>query len=62
MLVASNSDRMEFHHASEYLGCNIGTARMITKIFREYFFVAVRGRQTRFDRYVRDGKLLIEAS
>ena len=24
--------------------------------------MAVRGRQTRFDRYVRDGKLLIEAS
>jgi hypothetical protein len=52
MLVANHSGRVEFHHASEYLGSNIGAARMITEIFSEKFFPPVWSCKTRVNRHV----------
>jgi hypothetical protein len=35
MLVANDSDKAQLRHASDHLCSNIGTARMVTKIFNE---------------------------
>ena len=56
MLVASDSDKAEFRHASEHLGSNIGTAWMVTEILSEQFFAPVRNREARLDRYLRNGE------
>jgi hypothetical protein len=41
VLVANDSDIAEFHHTSEHLGSNIGTAGVVAKIFSEQFFAPV---------------------
>ena len=41
VLVANGCDKAELHRASERVGSNIGTSRVIAKIFSEQFFAAV---------------------
>jgi hypothetical protein len=50
VLVANGSDKAEFRHASEHLGCNIRTAWVVAEIFGEQFFAPVERRQARLDR------------
>ena len=57
MLIANDSDSSEFHHASEHLGSNIGTAGVVTEIFSEQFFAPVRSREARLDRHLRNGSI-----
>lgn len=57
MLVANSSDRVELRHASQHLGSNIRTARVITEKFCKQFFVSVGSREARLDRYLWNGKL-----
>jgi hypothetical protein len=40
-------------HASERMGSNIGTVRVVAEIFRELFFTAVRSHHARLNRYLR---------
>ncbi len=56
MLVANGSDKAELRHASEHLGCNIRTARVVAEVFGEQFFAPVRSREARLDRYLRNGE------
>jgi hypothetical protein len=49
VLFANNSDKAYVHDASERLGCDIRTARVVTHEFREYFFVSVRSREARLN-------------
>jgi hypothetical protein len=54
VLIANGSDKVEFRHASEHLACNIRTARVVAEVFGEQFFVPVRSREARLDRYLRN--------
>jgi hypothetical protein len=54
VLYANGSDKVEFSHASQHLGCNIRTARVVAEVFGEQFFVPVRSREARLDRYLRN--------
>ena len=56
MLVANDSDKAEFRHASEHLGCNIRTARVVADVFGEQFFAPVWSLEARLDRYLRNGE------
>jgi hypothetical protein len=56
VLVANDSDKAELRHASEHLGSNIRTARVVAKIFSKQFFAPVRSRVPRLDRYLRNGE------
>ena len=53
MLIANDSGKVDFRHASEHLACNIRTARVVAEVFGEQFFVPVRSRDARLDRYLR---------
>lgn len=54
MLFASCSAKADVLHTSEHMGSNIGTARVVAEVFRELFFAAVRSRDARLDRYLRN--------
>jgi hypothetical protein len=54
VLIANDSDKVEFGHASEHLACNIRTARVVAEVLGEQFFAPVRSRQARLDRYLRN--------
>ncbi len=54
MLIANDSDKVEFRHASEHLACDIRTARVVAEVFGEQFVVPVRSREARLDRYLRN--------
>ena len=51
--VTNYSHSPEFHHHSEHMGSNIGTAGVIAEIFGKPFFVAVRTCDSRPDRHLR---------
>ncbi len=53
MLLANYSTSPKLSHASQYFGSNIRAARPIAKIFSELLFMAIRGRKTCLDNYVR---------
>jgi hypothetical protein len=55
VLVANHGDKGQFPHASKRLCSNIGTARMVTEVFSEQFFVSVGSRKARLDRYLWNG-------
>ena len=57
VLAANNSDKAEFRHASEHLGCNIRTARVVAEIFGEQFFAPVWSLEARLDRCLRNGEI-----
>ncbi len=56
MLVARGDGKAELRHASEYLGSNIGTVRVVAQIFREQLFAPVRSREACLNRYLRNGE------
>ena len=56
VLVANGSNKAEFRHASEHLGRNTRTARVIAEIVGEHFFPEVWSLEARFDRYLRNGE------
>lgn len=58
MLVANDSDLAQFHHASEHVCSNIGTAGVIAEVLGEQFVVPVWSRKARFDDHVRNGESL----
>ena len=58
MLVADGGCGADFHGASEDMGCNVGTIRLVAQIFGELFFVSVWSFEARFDRYPRNGEFL----
>jgi len=58
VLFANCSTNAELLHASEHMGSNIGTARVVAEIFPKLFFAAVRSRDTRLNRYLRNRALL----
>jgi hypothetical protein len=57
VLIANDSDKVEFSHASEHLACNIRTARVVAEVLGEQFVVPVRSREARLDRYLRYGEI-----
>jgi hypothetical protein len=42
VLVANDSGKAEFRHASQHMGSNIGTTGVVAEVFREQFFAPVR--------------------
>jgi hypothetical protein len=54
VLIANGYDKAELPRASERMGSNIGTPRLVAEIFSEQFFAAVRIGQARLDRYLRN--------
>jgi hypothetical protein len=56
VLVANGCDKAELLRASERVSSNIGTPRVIAKIFSEQFFAAVWSLEARLDRYLRNGE------
>ena len=54
MLFANCSPKADFLYASEHMGSNIGTARVVAEVFRQLFFAAVRSRDAHLDRYLRN--------
>jgi hypothetical protein len=54
VLVAGGRHDADLSDATECVGSNIGTARMVAEIFSEQFFDPVRSREARFDRYLRN--------
>jgi hypothetical protein len=56
MLIANRSDGTDLPYAPKRLSRNIGTAGMVTQVFREEFFAPVRIREARLDRYLRNGE------
>jgi hypothetical protein len=55
VLVAYGYGKAELPRASERVGSNIGTTRVIAKIFCEQFFAPVWSLEARLDRYLRNG-------
>jgi len=58
VVLTNCSLKAEFRQASEPTGSNIGTARVVAKVFRKLFFASVRSREARFNRYLRNRDLL----
>jgi hypothetical protein len=56
VLGANRCHNAHFPHTPERLGSNIGTAGLVAQIFCKQFFVSVRSREARFDRYLRNGE------
>jgi hypothetical protein len=56
VLVANGCDNAELSRASERVGSNIRTSRVVAKIFSEQFFAAVWSLEARLDRYLRNGE------
>jgi hypothetical protein len=54
VLIANGYDKAELHRASERMGSNIGTPRLIAEIFSEQFFPAVWSLEARLDCYLRN--------
>ena len=54
MLIANDNDLAQFHHASNHVSSNIGTAGVIADVFGKQFVVAIWSREARFDRHVRN--------
>jgi hypothetical protein len=57
VLIANDSDKVEFGHASEHLACNIRTARVVAEVLGEQFFAPVRSLEARLDRYLRNREI-----
>lgn len=57
VLVADGCDNANFPHAPKHMGSNIGTAGLVTEIFGKQFFTAVRSREARLDRYLRNWRI-----
>ena len=55
VLITNYGHSAEFHHDSEHMGSNIGTAGVIAEVFRKPFLVAVRTRESRPYRDLRPG-------
>jgi hypothetical protein len=56
VLVADSRHNADLSDASERVGSNVGTARLVAQIFSKQFFVSVRSRQARLNRYLRNGE------
>jgi hypothetical protein len=54
VLFANCSAKADLLHASEHMGGNIGTARVVAEVFRKLFFAAVRSSDARPNRYLRN--------
>ena len=54
MIVANDNAKANFNEASERLGSDISTTRVVAEIFSKYFFAPVRGCEARRDRYLRN--------
>ena len=55
MLVTNHGHEAKLHNATEHASSNIGTARVVAKVFGQNFFAAVWSRNARLDRYLRNG-------
>ena len=55
VLVTNGYGKAEFPRASERVGGNIRTSRVIAQIFSEQFFATVWRLEARLDRYLRNG-------
>lgn len=60
MLVTNHGHEAKLHNATEHASSNIGTARVVAKVFGQNFFAAVWSRNARLDRYLRNGESLTE--
>ena len=56
VLVTNGRGKAEFPRASERVGGNIRTSRVIAQIFSEQFFATVWRLEARLDRYLRNGR------
>jgi hypothetical protein len=56
VFVADSCGGTDLHHAAEHMGSNVGTARLIAKVFGEEFVVPVRCLEARLDGYLRNRK------
>lgn len=54
MLVTNGCYQAELHRASEHMGSNVGTSRVIAEIFGEQLFAPVWSLEARLDRYLRN--------
>lgn len=54
MLFAHCGANADSLHASERMGSDIGTVRVVAEIFRELFFTAIRSHHARLNRYLRN--------
>jgi hypothetical protein len=54
VLVTNGRDNADFSNASEHMGSNIGTARVVAQILREELFVPVWHCDARLDRHLRN--------
>jgi hypothetical protein len=57
VLVADSGDGAHFPYAPERVSGNIGTSRLVAKVFREQFLAPIRRFEARFDRYLRNSEL-----
>jgi hypothetical protein len=56
VIIADGCAKAELHNNAEHMLCDIGTARIVAEIFREFFFVAFWSRKARLNRYPRHGE------
>ena len=55
MLVTNGCGKAEFPRASERVGRDIRTSRVVAEIFSEQFFATIWRLEARLDRYLRNG-------
>jgi hypothetical protein len=56
VLFANCRAKADLFYASEHVGGNIRTSRVVAKVLSNLFFAAVRTRDARLNRYVRHGE------